>query len=146
LASGAQHATADCDEERILMAKAKTTRAATAKVSKAEAPAIRPVKETLTKSALINLIAEQNELPRKTAAAVYATLESVFLGSVHPKGVGEFTLPGLLKVTLRKVPARKAGTLVRNPATGEMVKAAAKPASVRVKIRALSKLKAAATK
>jgi nucleoid DNA-binding protein len=128
------------------MAKAKTTRAATAKVSKAESPAIRPVKETLTKSALINHIAEQNDLPRKTAAAVYATLETVFLGSVHPKGVGEFTLPGLLKVTLRKVPARKAGTLVRNPATGEMVKAAAKPASVRVKIRALSKLKAAATK
>jgi hypothetical protein len=36
--------------------------------------------------------------------------------------------------------------LVRNPATGEMVKAAAKPASVRVKIRPLSKLKSAATK
>jgi nucleoid DNA-binding protein len=138
---------ADCDEERILMAKAKTTKAAaTTKVSKAEVPSIRPVKETLTKAALINHIAEQNELPRKTAAAVYATLENVFLGSVHPKGVGEFTLPGLLKVTLRKVPARKAGTLVRNPATGEMVKAAAKPASVRVKIRALSKLKGAAAK
>jgi len=45
---------------------------------------------------------------------------------------------------LRKVPARKAGTLVRNPATGEMQPAAAKPASVRVKIRALSKLKGAA--
>ena len=69
----------------------------------------------MTKAALINLIAEQNELPRKTAAAVYATLESVMLGSLHPKGVGEFTLPGLLKVTLRKVPARRAGTLVRNP-------------------------------
>jgi hypothetical protein len=66
------------------------------------------------------------------------------LGSIHPKGLGEFTLPGLLKVTLRKVPARKAGTLVRNPATGEMQPAAAKPASVRVKIRALSKLKGAA--
>jgi nucleoid DNA-binding protein len=138
---------ADRDEERILMAKAKTTKAAaTTKVSKAEAPAVRPVKETMTKSALINYIAEQNDLPRKTAAAVYATLEGDFLGSVHPKGVGEFTLPGLLKVTLRKVPARKAGTLVRNPATGEMVKAAAKPASVRVKIRALSKLKSAASK
>ncbi len=129
------------------MAKAKTTKAAaTAKVSGREAPTVRPVKETMTKAALINYIAEQNELPRKTAAAVYATLENAFLGSVHPKGVGEFTLPGLLKVTLRKVPARKAGTLVRNPATGEMVKAAAKPASVRVKIRALSKLKTAATK
>ncbi|WP_036280963.1 HU family DNA-binding protein [Methylocystis sp. ATCC 49242] len=128
------------------MAKAKVSKPAPAKKkSKPEPATVRPFKETLTKSALINLIAEQNELPRKTAVGVYATLESVFLGSVHPRGVGEFTLPGLLKVTLRKVPARKAGTLVRNPATGEMVKGAAKPASVRVKIRALSKLKNAAT-
>lgn len=110
----------------------------------AEAPAIRPFKETLTKSALINLIAEQNELPRKTAVAIFSTLEDLILGSVHPRGVGEFTMPGMFKVTLRKVPARKAGTLVRNPATGEMVKAAAKPASVRVKVRPLSKLKSAA--
>ncbi|SFK24852.1 HU family DNA-binding protein [Methylocapsa palsarum] len=129
------------------MAKAKTTKpAATKKPSKAEAPAVRPIKETLTKSALINLVAEQNDIPRKTAAAVYATLESVFLGSVHPRGVGQFTLPGLLKVSLRKVPARRAGTLVRNPATGEMMKGAAKPASVRVTIRALSKLKTAAAR
>ncbi|QQR69168.1 MAG: HU family DNA-binding protein [Alphaproteobacteria bacterium] len=113
--------------------------------TKSEPAPVRPVKETLTKSALINLIAEQNEIPRKTALGVFNTLESVLLGSVHPRGVGEFTLPGLLKVTLRKVPARKAGTLIRNPATGEMMKADAKPASVRVKIRALSKLKAAAT-
>jgi nucleoid DNA-binding protein len=106
------------------------------------APAI---KQTLSKSALINLIAEQNDIPRKTAVGVFNTLESVMLGSVHPRGVGEFTLPGLLKISLRKVPARKAGTLIRNPATGEMMKGAAKPASVRVKIRALSKLKSAAT-
>ena len=126
-------------------AAAKTTKpVAPTKAGKPVAPSIRPVKETLTKSALIGHIAEQNELPRKTAAAVYATLENLFLGSVHPRGVGEFTLPGLLKVSLRKVPARKAGTLVRNPANGEMIKAAAKPASVRVKVRALSKLKTAA--
>jgi nucleoid DNA-binding protein len=115
-----------------------------AAVKKASNAAPTPVKQTLTKSALINLIAEENEIPRKTAAGVYATLENLFLGSVHPRGVGEFVLPGLLKVNLRKIPARKAGALVRNPATGEMVKAAAKPASVRVKIRALSKLKTAA--
>ena len=105
----------------------------------------RAIKQTLTKSALIDLIAEQNDLPRKTAIGVFNTLESVMLGSIHPRGVGEFTLPGLLKITLRKVPARKAGTLIRNPATGEMMKGTAKPASVRVKIRALSKLKGAAT-
>jgi len=62
----------------------------------------------------------------------------VLLGSVHPRGVGEFTLPGLLKVTLRKVPARRAGTLVRNPPLVRWSKGVAKPASMRVKIRALS--------
>jgi nucleoid DNA-binding protein len=110
---------------------------------KADAP-LRPVKETLTKSALARLIAEQNEVSLKTANGMLDTLTAVMQGSVHPKGVGEFTLPGLLKVSLRKVPARKEGTLIRNPATGEMMKAAAKPASVRVKVRALSKLKTAA--
>jgi len=118
-----------------IMAKQKTGKLQTS---------TRVFKQTLTKSALINLIAEQNDIPRKTAIGVFNTLESVMLGSIHPRGVGEFTLPGLFKITLRKVPARKAGTLIRNPATGEMMKGAAKPASVRVKIRALSKLKSAA--
>ena len=126
------------------MAKA-VRKTAVKKAAKAPSPPIKPVKESLTKAALITLIAEQNEIPRKTAAGVYATIENLFLGSVHPRGVGEFVLPGLLKVNLRKVPARRAGSLVRNPATGELIKAAAKPASVRVKIRALSKLKTAAS-
>jgi nucleoid DNA-binding protein len=118
----------------------------TAPAAKAKPVAIRPIKETLTKSALLNMIAEQNEITRKQAGDILATLEGIMLGSVHPNGIGEFTFPGVLKVTLRKVPARKAGTLIRNPANGEMMKAAAKPASVRVKVRALSKLKAAATR
>ena len=131
----------------------KTTTAAkkatkTTKTTKAAAkplPAIGPVKQTLTKSALLNLMSERHQLSRKQANEVLGTIESVIMGSVHPKGAGEFTLPGVMKVTLRKVPARKAGTLIRNPATGEMIKAAAKPATVRVKIRPLSKLKKAAT-
>lgn len=102
-----------------------------------------PVKEALTKTALVNLIAESHGLTRDVAKGVLATIENVMMGSIHPRGVGEFTLPGLLKISLVKVPARKVGTLVRNPATGEMVKGAAKPASMRVKIRALSKLKGA---
>ena len=105
---------------------------------------VRPIRQKLTKSALVTLVAEQNGLTRRQVSDVLTSLECVMHGCVHPGGNGEFTLPGLLKVTLRKVPARKAGTLIRNPATGEMMKAAAKPASVRVKIRALSKLKAAA--
>ncbi len=104
---------------------------------------IQPVKEALTKSALVNLIAESHGLTRDVAKGVLATIESAMTGSIHPRGVGEFTLPGILKISLLKVPARKAGVLVRNPSTGEMVPGAAKPASMRVKIRALSKLKAA---
>ena len=120
------------------------------KKAKAAAPkrsaTIRPIRQTLTKSALIGTLAEENGLSRKQAAGVLESLEGVMLGSVHPSGAGQFIFPGLFKVTLRKVPARKAGTLIRNPATGEMMKAAAKPATVRVKLRALKKLKTAATK
>ncbi len=126
------------------MATKKATKA-TAKKKPAAAP-VRPVKQKLTKSAILGAIAEQNGVTRAQAAGVLGSLEGLMLGSVHPNGNGEFMLPGLLKITLRKVPARKAGTLIRNPATGEMMKAAAKPASVRVKVRALAKLKAAATR
>lgn len=131
------------------MAKAPVKKApakkAPAKKAAAKAPAAKlvPVKAALTKSALVNLIVEQNGVTRAVAQGVLATLEGAMTGSIHPKGVGEFTFPGLLKISLRKVPARKAGTLIRNPSTGEMVPGAAKPASVRVKIRPLSKLKAA---
>jgi hypothetical protein len=125
------------------MAKKKANKS-TAKKKSTAPMTPRPVRERLTKSALLSLIAEQNGMTRTQAAGVLGSLENVMLGSVHPSGVGEFVFPGLLKITLRKVPARKAGTLIRNPANGEMMKAAAKPASVRVKVRALSKLKAAA--
>jgi len=127
------------------MAKTKTSKpAVTNKASLTGAPPVRPVKETLTKTALINLVAEQNDLPRKTAASVYADIgrgvsrlsTSARRWPVHPAR----TFEGVSA----QVPARKAGTLVRNPATGEMIKGAAKPASVRVNIRALSKLKTAA--
>jgi nucleoid DNA-binding protein len=138
--------TSPIQETPLAKAPAKKTAAkkAPAKKAVAKTPAkARPVSQALTKSALVNLIAEQNDVSRATAQGVLATIESAMTGSIHPRGVGEFTLPGLLKISLRKVPARKAGTMIRNPSTGEMVPGAAKPASVRVKIRALSKLKAA---
>ena len=66
------------------------------------------IKETLTKSALINLIAEQNDIPRKTAIGVFNTLESVMLGSVRPRSVGEFTLQD--EINLRLCPVCVART------------------------------------
>ena len=116
------------------MAKAKISKpAATKKVSKPEAASVRPVKETLTKSALINLFAEQNDIPRRPPQG-FATLENVFFGSAHPCGVGEFTLPGLLKVIFAKCRLKGRNSCPQSR-HWRMVKAAAKPASVRVKIR-----------
>lgn len=128
------------------MAKKPAKKAAKKPAAKKAPAAIKPVKNKLTKSAMVSLIAERSELSRAQVASVLGELEGILLGSVHPAGNGEFMFPGLFKVVLRKVPARKAGTLIRNPATGEMMKATAKPASVRVKIRPLAKLKAAAGK
>ncbi len=65
------------------------------------------------------------------------------LGSVDKKGAGEFTLPGLFKVAVQKVPA-KAKRFGKDPFTGEERWFPAKPASVKVKVRPLKKLKDAA--
>jgi nucleoid DNA-binding protein len=114
------------------------------KVVKKAAPELKPFKDYMNKSELINYLSDKLDWERSEVRQVLGELENIMMGSVHPKGAGEFMWPGLFKITLRKIPARKAGTLVRNPATGEMVKGKAKPASVRVKFRALSKIKNAA--
>ena len=51
-----------------------------------------------------------------------------------------FNLPGLLKIYVHTRPSTKERT-GRNPATGEEIKIAAKPAKKVVKVRALKKLK-----
>ncbi len=65
------------------------------------------------------------------------------LGSVDKKGAGSFALPGLFKATVQKVPA-KPKRFGKDPFTGEERWFPAKPASVKVKIRPLKKLKDAA--
>jgi hypothetical protein len=98
------------------------------------------VKETFTKAVYL---AEQSQVEPKAVKAVLAALEAVVLGSVHKKGAGEFTLPGLLKLTVQSVPAKKK-RFGKDPFTGEDRWFDAKPASVKVKARALKKLKDAA--
>ena len=63
------------------------------------------------------------------------------LGSVDKKGAGEFTLPGLFKVSVQKVPAKAAPARIRSPAKSA---GSPPPASVKVKVRPLKKLKDAA--
>ncbi|TCF96413.1 DNA-binding protein, partial [Paraburkholderia steynii] len=66
-----------------------------------------PVKETFTKASLANHVAQAANVESKAAKAILAALEDTILGSVHEKGAGEFTLSGLLKITVQQVPAKK---------------------------------------
>lgn len=109
----------------------------------------KPIKEKMTKSQLVAELAEyvpESTSARKIAAAVLEGLNDIMCRSVAPRGAGEFMLPGMLKVVTKKRPALKPGTPVRNPATGEMMKSAGRPASMQVRARVLSKLKQAAQK
>jgi len=123
-------------------APAKKATAAKPAVKKA-APAPRAIKQALNKSQLIAHLVEQTGVEAKSVKAVLAGLEGAVLGSVDKKGAGEFSLPGLFKVSVQKVPA-KAKRFGKDPFTGEERWFPAKPASVKVKVRPLKKLKDAA--
>ena len=117
---------------------------ATKKAPTAAAPkAPAPIKEAMNKTSLVNFIAENSDVSAKDVKAVLAGLEAAMVASVSKKGAGEFVLPGLLKVTAVKVPA-KARRKGINPFTKEEQWFEAKPASSKLKVRPLKKLKDAA--
>ena len=121
--------------------KPAAKKAAVPAAKKAAAPAaLKPVKDPFNKTTLVAHLATQAGVEPKTAKAVLAALETAILGAVHKKGCGEFTLPGLLKIGLQQVPAKKK-RFGKDPFTGEERWFAAKPASVKIKTRALKKLK-----
>lgn len=130
------------NETRNPMATKSTAKAKPA-AKAASTSTIKPIKDALSKSGLISHLAEQADVETKHVKAVLAALENTVLGSVHKKGAGNFTLPGLFKINAVKVPA-KPKRKGKNPFTGEEQVFAAKPASVKVKVRPLKKLKDAA--
>jgi nucleoid DNA-binding protein len=104
--------------------------------------AVRPLSAPFTKASLAAHLSDIAAVEVKTVKNVLAALESTVLGALHKKGLGEFTLPGLLKVVTQKIPA-KPKRFGKNPFTGKEQWFPAKPASVRVKVRPLKKLKEA---
>ncbi|MCW8877726.1 MAG: HU family DNA-binding protein [Kangiellaceae bacterium] len=102
----------------------------------------KTIKERYTKTQILNEIAESTELSRKQVASVLDELSDVIERHIKKRSCGEFVLPGLLKIQAQKVPARKAKKGVPNPfRPGELMDVAAKPASIKVKVRPLKKLK-----
>lgn len=94
-----------------------------------------------TKTEIINNIAEACELSKKQVAAVFDALAAEIKRSVGKRGgPGQFTVPGLCKITVLRKPATKERKGI-NPFTGDETMFAAKPARNVVKIRPLKGLK-----
>ena len=96
----------------------------------------------LTKTELLANIAAATELTKKQVAAVLEALGAEIQKSLGSKGAGVITLPGLVKIEKKQMPARPAQKGVPNPfKPGELMDRAAKPAYNKVKVRALKSLK-----
>lgn len=104
---------------------------------------LKPIKEAFNKTSLNAHLASVSGVDPKAVKAVLGALELTVLASVSKKGLGEFTLPGLMKVTSVAIPAKKKRRGI-DPFTKQEREFAAKPATVRVKVRALKKVKDAA--
>jgi nucleoid DNA-binding protein len=107
-------------------------KAATKKASAVKAP--------MTKSAMLDQIAQNTGLAKKQVSAVLDELACLIESHLKKGSAGQFTLPGLMKIEVRRKPATKARKGI-NPFTGEETVFKAKPARNIVKIRALKKMK-----
>lgn len=122
------------------MAVKKTTKKAKTKKAKTPERKITAVKKPMTKSIILNEIAGNTALTKKQVSSVFDELAIVIERHIKKRGPGQFVLPGLLKVEVKRKPARKARKGI-NPFTGEKMIFKAKPASRVVKVRPLKGLK-----
>lgn len=125
-------------------AKKKAVKKAPAKkkAAKKAAPkkAAPAISQKMTKSQIVASLSDSTGLTKKEVGSVMEELQTLMERSIKKRSAGEFTLPGIMKITTVKKPARKARKGI-NPFTGEETMFKAKPASTAVKIRPLKKLK-----
>ncbi len=99
-------------------------------------------KKPPTKTEILTNIANATDLAKKEVAAVFDALATEIKKNVGSRGPGSFTIPGLLKIEKKRIPARPARKGVPNPfKPGELMDVAARPASNKVKVRPLKNLK-----
>jgi nucleoid DNA-binding protein len=121
------------------MAKKKTTKKAPQKKA-TPTRKITAVKKPMTKSEIIGEIALNTELNKKQVSSVFDELAILIERHIKKRAPGQMSLPGLLKIEVKRKPATKARKGI-NPFTGEETFFKAKPARKVVKIRPLKKVK-----
>ena len=122
------------------MAKKAAKKKAPAKKAPAAAPKVKAISEKLTKTQIVGALSDSTGLTKKQVSSVMDAMNNLIEGSIKKRGVGEFTIPGMMKITTVRKPAVKARKGI-NPFTGEETMFKAKPATTAVKIRPLKKMK-----
>ncbi len=98
-----------------------------------------PVKP-MTKSDIVSGIAESTGLTKNDVNSVFEAMAAQIKKSLGRSGSGAYTVPGLMKLIVRRKPATEARKGI-NPFTREETIFKAKPACNVVKIRPLKNLK-----
>lgn len=115
----------------------KTTRAAKPQKAAKKATAIR---QKMHKAAIVSHLAGETGLTHNQVGSVMEELAVLMHRHIKKRSVGEFTLPGLLKIRCVKQPATKR-RIGRNPRTGEQIEIGPKPAHTRLRIKPLKRLR-----
>jgi nucleoid DNA-binding protein len=97
-------------------------------------------RKPFSKSQFVSEISERTGVARKDVSAMMEAVAHIIDAHLQKSGPEMFSWPGMFKILVIKKPATKARQGV-NPFTGETMMFKAKPASRRVKIRALKQLK-----
>lgn len=118
----------------------KSTAKPATKATPAKSRKTTAVSEKFTKTQLLEELATNTGLTKRQVGGVLDELGIVIERHIKKRSVGEFTLPGLLKIKTVEKPARKARKGI-NPFTGEETTFKARPRSTAVKIQALKALK-----
>lgn len=131
-------ATARKTAKKKTAARKKTT--ARKKTVKARPKAKPAGNKPRTKSEIFRELSEDTGLARKEVAAVFESMANLIQKDVSKRGIGAFTIPGLVKLKTIRKPATKSRKGI-NPFTGEEAVFKAKPARSVVKARPLKALK-----
>jgi len=112
-----------------------------AKTAKKKAFSVSPARKRRSRGDVVKTIAEGTGMKPRQVREVFEALTAIMAADLGKKGSGEFNFNGLVKLrTVNKpaTPARKG----RNPFTGQEMMFKAKPASRKVRARALRNLNA----
>lgn len=127
-------------KKKVAKKGARKKKKASSSSAKSMSGPLTRVSRVYTKGALLTTLSDRTGLTRKDVGTVLEELVVIVEGHIKRGGPGKFTLPGVLKMTVKNVPARKARKGI-NPFTGEPTVFKAKPASRKVRILPLKALK-----